>query len=296
MDQLRLRGVENAVALARSLGVNCDHPVVLADSSHLAVHLAPTRVVAHVATTMALVRPDLLPGLARELEVAAFLKHQGAPVSPPSSEIDPGPHVFDGYAITFWEQIAHDPNGAVSLNEALPLLRELHRALESYPGQLPYLIPVLEKIPRWLRYLQANRGLLAMDMMMLREAHWRLAETLSMPQARSQALHGNAHIRHLLRTPAGLLWNGFEDVCRGPLAWDVVSLGWGAQAESPTSGVETVLTAYDGPGKGWSWEALEPYIDARELQGVVWLQVLALRFPEHRQRANQLLEAWRQKA
>jgi hypothetical protein len=217
-------------------------------------------------------------------------------VAPPSSEIDPGPHVFDGYAITFWEQVTHDASSAVSLNEALPLLRELHGALESYPGQLPYLIPVLEKIPRWLRYLQVNRGLLAMDMMMLREAHWRLAETLSMPQARSQPLHGNAHIRHLLRTPAGLLWNGFEDVCRGPLAWDVVSLGWGARAESPASGVETVLKAYDAPSNGWSWEALAPYIDARELQGVVWLQVLALRFPEHRQRANQLLEAWRQKA
>jgi hypothetical protein len=296
MDQLRLRGIENAVVLARNLGVNCDHAVVLADSSHLVVHLAPAPVVAHVATTMALVRPEPLPGLARELEMAAFLKHQGAPVVPPSGEIDPGPHVFDGYAITFWEHVAHDPSGAVSLNEALPRLQELHRVLEGYPGQLPYLTPVLEKIPRWLRYLQANRGLLAMDMMMLREAHWRLAETLSLPHARSQALHGNAHIRHLLRTPAGLLWNGFEDVCRGPLAWDVVSLGWGADPESRAAGVETALQAYDAPGKGWSWEALVPYIDARELQGVVWLQVLALRFPEHRQRANELLETWRQKA
>jgi hypothetical protein len=295
MDQLRLRGVENAVALARSLGVTCDHPIVLADSAHLVVHLAPTPVVAHVATTMALVRPDLLPGLARELEVAAFLKHQGAPVASPSKEIDPGPHVFDGYAITFWENVAHDPGDAVSLNEALPLLQELHRVLEGYPGQLPYLTPVLEKIPRWLRYLQANRGLLSMDMMMLREAHWRLAETLSMPHSRSQALHGNAHIRHLLRTPAGLQWNGFEDVCRGPIAWDVVSLGWGAHSESSASSIETALKTYDGAGGGWSWEALVPYIEARELQGVVWLQVLALRFPEHRQRANQLLEAWRQK-
>jgi hypothetical protein len=296
MDQLRLRGVENAVALAGSLGVKCDHPVVLADSSHLVVHLAPAPVVAHVATTMALVRPDLLPGLARELEVAAFLKLQGAPVALPSGEVDPGPHVFDGYAITFWEHIAHDPSGAVSLDEALPLLRELHRVLEGYPGQLPYLTPVLEKIPRWLRYLQVNRGLLGMDMMMLREAHWRLAETLSMPQARSQPLHGNAHIRHLLRTPAGLLWNGFEDVCRGPLAWDAVSLGWGAHPESPAAGVDTALKAYDASDKGWSWETLVPYIDARELQGVVWLQVLALRFPEHRRRANELLDAWRQKA
>ena len=69
-------------------------------------------------------------------------------------------------------------------------------------------------------------------------------------------------------------------MCRGPLAWDVVSLGWGARAESPASGVETVLKAYDTPSNGWSWEALAPYIDARELQAVVWLQVLALRFPE----------------
>jgi Phosphotransferase enzyme family len=296
MNQSRSTGVENAVVLARNLGVACDQPVVLGENSHLVVHLAPAPVVAHVTSSVALARPDVLPGLDRELAVARFLKQQGAPVAAPSGEVDPGPHVFDGYAITFWDHVAHDPSRAVRLNEAVPMLRELHRALDGYPGELPYLTPVVEKIPRWLRYLQANRGLLAMDMMMLREAHWRLAETLSMPQGRSQALHGNAHIRHLLSTPAGLLWNGFEDVCRGPLAWDVVSLGWGAQPESPPTGVETALKAYDGSGKGWSRETLLPYIDARELQSVVWLQVLATRFPERRQKADLLLEAWRRKA
>jgi Ser/Thr protein kinase RdoA (MazF antagonist) len=37
----------------------------------------------------------------------------------------------------------------------------------------------------------------------------------------TQALHGDASLSNLLRTPTGLLWNDFEDVLRGPVHWDV---------------------------------------------------------------------------
>lgn len=41
----------------------------------------------------------------------------------------------------------------------------------------------------------------------------------------SAILHGDAHPGNLLPTVDGLLWTDFEDVSRGPLDWDLATLG-----------------------------------------------------------------------
>jgi Phosphotransferase enzyme family len=293
MDHLSALAVENAVALAKSLGLPADAATVLKDGSNVIIHLAPAPVVARVATTTALVRTEVLKWATRELDVARYLKSQGAPVVGPTGEADPGPHFYDGYAISLWNYVEHTPDERVSAVQAAPLLRELHGVLQGYPGDLPYLGPMLDEIPRWLRYLQVNRGLSGTDMMLLRESQWRLVEMLGKPQAHYQALHGDAHARNLLKTPRGLLWTDFEDACRGPVAWDIACL------VRHGGDVDTVQSALAKYGKDQSrdlaWEDLKPYVDARNLEGVVWMQVVALRFPERRKEAETALQAWRQR-
>jgi Ser/Thr protein kinase RdoA (MazF antagonist) len=294
MDRLSSLAIENAVKLAKNLGVPTYGPVLLKDASNVVVHLPPSRVVARIATSTGLVRPDASQWFAREIAVAKFLDEQGAPVVPPSKEVDPGPHVFDGYTISFWQYVENNRDATVTVRSAAPVLRELHAALMGYQGELPYLGPVIDEIPRWLRYLQMNSSLSSSDMVMLREAQWRIAEGLRKSSARPQALHGDADVKNLLKTPNGLLWTDFEDTCRGPIAWDLACLVHRIAKGSDPFGFSGVVEAYGRlSGYHLEWAELEPYLDARELEGVVWSQVQAMRFPEKREIADALLEAWR---
>ncbi|MBB5777780.1 phosphotransferase [Nonomuraea jabiensis] len=82
-------------------------------------------------------------------------------------------------------------------------LAELHEAMRGFPGELPYLGPVLDEPLRLLELLDGEvpPGVLAR----LRDAHADLAERLAGRTA--QAVHGDAHPGNLLAAPAGLLWN-----------------------------------------------------------------------------------------
>jgi Ser/Thr protein kinase RdoA (MazF antagonist) len=222
------------------------------------------------------------------------LAEKGAPAAEPSKEIDPGPHVYDGYSISFWKYVEHNPDITIPVRTAAPVLRELHAALMSYPGELPYLGPVINEMPRWLRYLEAYHGLSSSDMMMLREAEWRLSEVLRKSKIRPQALHGDAHVNNLLKTPKGLIWTDFEDTCRGPVTWDIACLVHKIAHGSDGTGLKAALDAYGRlSGHRLALEELQPYLDARELEGLVWSHILAMRFPERRDQAAALLEAWR---
>ena len=64
----------------------------------------------------------------------------------------------------------------------------------------------------------------------------------------AQALHGDVSIGNLLRTDGGLVWNDFEDVCAGPVEWDVAGLVESARARGHGAEfVEALLDAYGGP-------------------------------------------------
>jgi hypothetical protein len=191
MDLLSSRALAAALEVARTHGVRVREPAVLRDRANLMVHLRPSPVVARIATTTALVRPSAAEFLARDLSVASFLASQGAPVVPPSREILPGPHACGGFTMTFWEFTPHhpDPARAATSAEAGSLLQQLHALLKNYPGELPYLNPVLGEIPRFLAYLERRGELEPADLARLRSSKQELA----------QALHGDAHQSNLLR-------------------------------------------------------------------------------------------------
>ena len=79
---------------------------------------------------------------------------------------------------------------------------------------------------------------------------------------------------NLLRTDDGLLWNDLEDVCVGPVHWDVAGLMLDAVARD---GSGVFLRAYGGP----PLDELKEFITAHRLYATVWQA-----FKSHRSHAG----------
>lgn len=280
------RALAAAVAVARAHGIRSTDPAVLSARSNLIVHLRPAPVVARVATATAILRPDVREWFGREVAVAGFLAGQGVGVVPPSEEIPPGPHERHGQTVSFWRFVAPDPGRRPSVAEAGQALQELHRALRNFPGELPYLACPLVEVPRLLDRIGRQGDLPAADLARLRNAHERLAPILRSPSRPAQALHGDAHLRNLIATADGLLWNDFEDTCCGPADWDLACF-----CRQIPEGGEAALAAYGGGAP--TLEELAPWLEARELQGTVWLVAMSRPFPDRRSRAEEMLARWR---
>lgn len=298
MDELAQQAIAAAVAVAAEHGIRATSPKILKDGSNAMVHLAPASVVARVATTSAWIRRPIEKWLQRDLDLAAYLVQQGIGVVPPSTELPPGPHLSSSetgaMTMTFWtlvELLDAPVANPVTDEEAARFLHQLHRGLKDYPGDLPFLGVLLEELPQWLRWLEQNRALPAADLIDLRQAQWALARNLRAGRLPIQPLHGDAHSGNLLRTPQGLLWLDFEDACKGPVAWDLAILLSRTDPTRPED-AERVLAAYpDSP----SWADLMPYVQARELEAVIYYQVLAQRFPQRAPEAAAALASWHRK-
>src|SRR5215468_7435558 len=91
-----------AASVAAEFQIPCTDPVILADGANVIVHLAPSTVVAKVAASTAVIRPDAETRLQRELDVVLFLINEGAPVMPPSRELPVATDRADGHVMSFW--------------------------------------------------------------------------------------------------------------------------------------------------------------------------------------------------
>jgi hypothetical protein len=219
------RGTEAAVALARSHGVEAGEPQVLNDLFSLMVHLKPAPVVARVVTWASQLRAPAVDWLRREIEVTAFLAQQGAPVVTPSTELPPGPHVHDGFAISFWTYLRADPDRTPTAAECSAMLVDLHSSLRSYPGELPAFGSTVIDLPGAVAAAQRAGDVLSpAEADLVYAAAERLAPFLADPGGRLQPIHGDAHSGNLVATRDGLVWIDFEDVCRGPVEWDLATV------------------------------------------------------------------------
>lgn len=289
MDELSQKAMNAALTVASAHGLRCDEPELLKDSANVLVHLKPAPVVARIATTTGLVRQPAQRWLERDLDIAHFLVAQNFPVVPPSNELPPGPHVFEALgnalAISFWEFAPHERGYAASARETASMLRDLHAVLRKYPGDLPRLGPVAE-ISHWIDQLAAWNAIAAADAAMLRTAHAHVLSQINQSQIDrmalpEQPLHGDAHNRNLLKTAKGLLWTDFEDACHGPIEWDLACF-----ASVAAEGKEAALTSYAGDIPS---EILTPFLEARQMEAIVWTSILATRFPGRKVRAEELL-------
>jgi hypothetical protein len=269
----RALAAARAVALAHA--VACEDAVVVAAGSNVLVHLRPAPVIARVMTGTAMLHGDVERWLAGEVAVGAFLGERGLAVAP-SAVPAPGPHQHDGLWMTFWELVEHDRSGPLPRADELGgALRELHAALAGFPDGLGPLSEVRDWLDRLAAELQPSPALTARDRDRLRSRLRALTPTVFESALPAQAIHGDASMSNLLRTDDGrLIWNDLEDVCVGPVHWDVAGLVLEARARGESEAfVADLLRAYGGP----ELEELEDFLTAHLLYTTIWQAFAAQR-------------------
>lgn len=272
-----------AQAVAREHGVGCDEAVRIAAGSNVLVHLKPAPVVARVMTGTAILHDDVEAWLAREVAVGAFLGERTDVAVPPTDLLPPGPHKRDGLWMTMWSFVDHDPEAPPpDPGELGRSLRELHAALAGYTGDLAPLSEIRDWLARLLAELRPSPRLTAPDIDWLGSELDALTPAVFDSALPGQAIHGDASMSNLLRTDHGLLWNDFEDVCRGPVAWDVA----GIVASARMRGHGAEFAAEFLAGYGEPTDDLETFLDAHALYDVIWQAHEASRRPAALERAT----------
>ena len=212
-----------ALAVARRHGLPTTEPRVLRDLTNVLVHLEPAPVVARVQLVLA------LRGRAwaeAEMHAARLLARTGAPVAPPADDVDPGPHEQRGLLVTFWRFVDHDPARADPVLAGRSL-RELHEAFAVYGGALPT-CDRLDEVRRVLDTLPPTPELAELR-----------AFADRLPPLDGRPIHGDAHLRNILWSPDGPLWSDLENICRGPLEYDLACIRF-----RPLPETDAVVAAY----------------------------------------------------
>jgi hypothetical protein len=267
--------------------------VRIAAGSNVLVHLKPAPVVARVMTGTAVLHDDPEQWLGREVAVGAFLAGRTDLVVPPTDILPPGPHEHDGLWMTLWQFVPHDEQGATPEPRELGRsLRGLHAALADFPGALAPLSGIRDWLEQLLDELRPSSVLTREDIDSLRVELEALTPAVFESSLPAQALHGDASMSNLLRTDIGLVWNDLEDVCAGPVAWDVAGLVASASARGQSAKFsEQLLAAYGDPGV----KGLETFLEAHALYDIVWQASEARRRPRAMKRAAASLARWRER-
>jgi aminoglycoside phosphotransferase len=268
MGDLDQRALAAASAVAAAHGLAQDEAVVISSASNVLVHLRPAPVVTRVMTGTVVLHDDPSRWLTREISVLRFLAPSALAVAP-SPLIAPGPHHYDGLWMTCLEWIA-DVEPATRLDDAHRLgaaLRDLHDRLRPFEGDLGDLGDLradIERLHGQLRPVDASE---ADAISSLRARLDALGEVVFESTLPTQALHGDASLGNLLRTPRRRVWNDFEDAFRGPVHWDVASfLGSLRLRGASSSFVREVLDTY-----GWGDEQeLAPFVAAQDVYDEIW--------------------------
>jgi hypothetical protein len=199
---------EIAARLARRLGLAFKEAVVLYRGTNVLVHLSPTPVVARVTRLAHLVRP--VSDLAGAIALARSEMMRGR-VAVPTTLLDPGPHVEDSRYVTFWTYYPGGPTTPLATPaEAGSSLRLFHESARSHTGRLRSFDPRPEAL-KIADIVDPEVG------EVLRSA----ATSMTVPDLARQPIHGDAHEENAL---AGGTWQDLDEVCAGPVEWDLASL------------------------------------------------------------------------
>jgi hypothetical protein len=101
------RAIQAVTAIVDRFSLRQVNPVLLKDSNHISIHLAPYPIVARVRLPTG--NQDIAGILQREVTVAQYLIEAKAPVTSPSFDLPPGPHFHEKVGLTFWQFIDHHP-------------------------------------------------------------------------------------------------------------------------------------------------------------------------------------------
>ena len=277
--------IKSVVAATRALGLNIEEPLVLGAGANVVLHLAPSPVVARIATLTADMRGGATEYLRRERDISAALVHRGVNTIGPTDLVDPGPHEADGRSYLLLSHRQLQPVDLNSTRDAKAVGRslvELLAALVDLPtafgdgdeGQ-PW-----EEITTLLQTIEstAERAVTA-----------RLTDTIQVlrecePEDAWQLVHGDAHRVNVAFTEQGVTWFDFEDANRRPMAWDLATLrrAW------PTAGDEACrLLRVDPTGFSMRW-----HHELREIYALLWNLLYAQRYEKARKPTADRLSGW----
>lgn len=276
---------ESLTAATRALGLRVDRPVVLGDGANLVVHLAPSPVVARVATLTAEMRGDGYNFLRRERDVCRALLERGLDVGGPTDLVDPGPHRIGGRAVLLLRHRSlqpvdlDSPSHAVAAGRALVQLSEALADLPAELGRGDAGHPWVE-----IEALLDTVGPTTDDRAM---AHIReTVDTLrcSEPEEPHRLVHGDAHRSNVALDGGRTLWFDFEDCNHRPLSWDLASL----RRSWPPAGDEACrLLAVDPSSPSMRW-----HHELRDVYALLWNRFHAQRRPAVRAAAADRLARW----
>lgn len=264
--------VSAAAGLAARLGLGPTiEPVILRDGANLTVHLSPHPVVARIATQTAAVR-DVEAYQIRELAALHHLAAAGAPAIRPARPIPPGPHETDGWRLVFLHHYDHDPDRPLSGRQVGDSLAAVHRATAGLDIELPSFVEALDELPRLLQRAGTMAG---DDRGFLSDRADKVAEALRGYRGRTQPLHGDVHLGNLLRTPDGPIWADFEEMCTGPVEWDLASLV--ASTQINTAASDLVGEAVRRYGCDTTTDLWRACLEGNVLMFTAWAAVAAAR-------------------
>jgi Ser/Thr protein kinase RdoA (MazF antagonist) len=217
----RLRAIRAARAVADSVGIDVREPKVLKDSNNTIVHLAPSDIVAKVATSH--FRDAKLESLERELAVAMYLIERGAPVASPARDAPPGPHHHGDQILTLWQYVEADPMRRVDPHALAATLKVVHEEIADYPAHLPSFTVELDDA-RDLLALGRSPLLSPDDRRYLLDVLDEVETVLSTLVLERRPLHGSPHEGNWVAAAGGPVLLDFETACRGPVEWDLAAL------------------------------------------------------------------------
>ena len=286
---------EAAFNAATNLDLRVEETRVLHDAFSLVLHLHPSPVVVRIPLVLppGTTPEDLALKQRRELDVTDWLAREGVPVVRPSPLVPLEPVREDDFSMTFWElvDVADDHRAYVQADHSV--CAALHAALAAYPGVLPFLSPFNEGLPALMEALEGSPHLRDDD---LDRAHaeWRALRPVlasvsafqqHFPESDVQPIQGDAPSNNVIRSTRGLVFGDFEDVCLGPVEWDLAGLG------------PQATTAYDAAAGPLGLRTIDPDLQrvmdtARSLQ-VVASFALVPQLPMLEQGLQGPLQIWR---
>lgn len=163
--------------------------------------------------------------------------------------------VFDheGLHITFWQYVEHRQVEVADVDAVGSSLRELHEAVRDADLELV-------RFDRLDEAEDVARGLDHPDKQLMLEAIAAAREHIARLDLVEQPIHGDAHLRNAFITADGPRWADLENVCRGPVEYDLASMAWRTQVHGWGDG-EGALAAY-GPHDAELVQALMPALAA----------------------------------
>ncbi|WP_435885479.1 phosphotransferase family protein [Streptomyces collinus] len=230
------RALAAAVAAGRDLGLDVSDARVVYDVFSVVVHLAPSPVVVRVPTVLPPYDAGYRAARQRqELAVAGWLADQGHPVIPPSPLVPREPVLRDGFSMTFWQFVELDQSAEPDFVRQAGLVADLHVALRSYPGELPFLSAAEPRfVTEGLAALEARPDLLEPADLDRARREWEVLEPVVASRAGFEAVfpgiglqpvHGDAPAANIVSGPDGVLYSDFELTTFGPVEWDLAALG-----------------------------------------------------------------------